>query len=161
MNIKKYFYLKPIFLLFPLLHLLWSCCSTKQSNQITNIPLEKEFVEIKVKKIDDTSDVVMGNYKSIIKTNEINDSVNNQIKQKYQIPFSPSTIVKYFVEKPDSFIVSLIDLKGNTIKESYHNFFEKGFYEISFLETNINSGVYFIEVKNGLKKWSKRIILLK
>jgi hypothetical protein len=161
MNIRYYLNNKAklLILLFPIVS--WNCSSNKPSTQINIIPLEDESVRIVVEKLENISNTSEKYYDGIIETDDNNDSVNDTANQDYPNPFSPSTIIKFVIAEPDSFSVSLIDVNGNTIKTSYNNYLYKGYYEISFSEVHVNSGVYFIVVESRTKKWQKKIILLK
>ena len=141
---------------------MWGCVPSQQSPYLSLIPSDEEYVKIKVKKSGDLTNMERKSYSGIDDPIAIIDSNNDRTNQTLQNPFSPSTLVEFINEGlPDSFLVSLVNVKGNTIKTPNKIYFDKGSYVITFDELHVNSGVYFVSVNSKIIKWQKKIILVR
>jgi hypothetical protein len=144
----------------PLL-LFYSCSATKSTYKEENIPVANEFVKAKVERI---ANLTFGNINYEWKTSDQavqQDSVSSNVQTNYPNPFSPPTEFKWIVIEPDTFRISIFDIKGNRINSSYVGYLRKGFYKMGFVESNLNSGVYIIMINVGGEKYYRKFVWVK
>jgi hypothetical protein len=137
--------------------------SIKKDYQPKKIPFEDQYAKVNIEKIADLSfDTINANYgwKNYMADTR-RDSINNVLRSDYKTPFSPTTTFMWVVIEKDSFDISLLDIKGNKICSLYNGNLLQGYYEISFKELNINSGIYLVEMRKGKEKYFKKIALIK
>ena len=89
-----------------------------------------------------------------------------ELSQNYPNPFNPETKIKYNLMVDAKVSLKIYDVKGRAIKSLVNSGQSRGSYVIKWDATNyygeeVSGGVYLYEIKIGLNKQVKKMILLK
>ena len=84
-----------------------------------------------------------------VSINSLNEYIleNYTLFQNYPNPFNPQTIIKFHIPTKDFVEIRIYNSQGLLIKSIVSKIFEIGNYEIKFDGSNLNSGVYFAQIK--------------
>lgn len=84
-----------------------------------------------------------------------------KLNQNYPNPFNPTTKISFTI--PDTELVSLVvyDLLGEKVTELVSQELPAGFHEVEFSADELNSGIYFYEMKAGNFEATRKMIFLK
>jgi len=85
----------------------------------------------------------------------------NTLAQNYPNPFKQSTKIKYEIGSRQLVILKVSDLSGKEIRTLVNEEQPAGSYEIDFDGSNMVSGTYIIELQAGLRRETKKMILMK
>jgi hypothetical protein len=132
---------------------LVSCYNFRSAKQDSEIAFEDQYAKVEVTRISDISfESVNPSWREAKKDSAVSD---------YPNPFSPSLTYKWYLIEPDSIHLSLWDNSGRMICSLYEAFLEEGLYEMKFIETNLNSGVYLVRLKKGDEEYIRKTILFR
>jgi len=87
--------------------------------------------------------------------------------QNYPNPFNPDTKIRFDIKKSDGMnqnaVTELVifDIRGREVDKPVKQVLEPGRYEISFNNSELNSGIYFYRLTAGNLVFTKKMILLK
>ena len=76
-------------------------------------------------------------------------------------PFSRETKIEYSLAKDENIRISIYNLLGENIKTILNEIQLKGFHETNITSSELNSGIYFLEIQTETFKAIKKIILNK
>ena len=88
------------------------------------------------------------------------DSILKKVVEKPN-PFSPPTDFKFILLNAESVEISISPLDSSFIKQVYLGYLNKGYYDLLLNENEIESGVYWINFRVGKQNKSKKFLLLK
>jgi photosystem II stability/assembly factor-like uncharacterized protein len=95
-------------------------------------------------------------------------SINNQEKyfvyklyNNYPNPFSPTSSIKYSIEKPTNVKLIIYDVFGKEIKILVNKKQNSGVYEVIFDGSNLSSGIYFYKLETKNYTETKKMVLIK
>ena len=88
------------------------------------------------------------------------------LSQNFPNPFNPTTKIKFGLPKASEVSITIYNIMGKVVKELIDDFYEPGFYSISWNGTdqigrNVGAGMYFYKVSSGDFIEVKKMILLK
>jgi hypothetical protein len=106
------------------------------------------------------SNGTLGNITTGVEENPINIR-NIRLEQNYPNPFKQTTIIRYEITNSQMVTLKVYDLFGKEIKILVNEEQPAGIYEADFDGSKIASGTYVIELKAGLFRETKKMILLK
>lgn len=89
--------------------------------------------------------------------------VNNYaLEQNYPNPFNNQTQISYTIARQSHVELSVFNTKGEVVSVLVNSEKSKGKYSISFKADELNSGIYYYQLKiDGILSSVKRMILLK
>ncbi len=79
----------------------------------------------------------------------------------YPNPFNPKTKIEFSVKEREYVSIVVYDLLGREIKTLAKNVYPAGKHSVEFLSGNLNSGIYFYEMRTKDFREIKRMILIK
>ena len=143
--------IKTYICLFLILFVLVSCYNFRSAKQDLEIAFEDQYAKVEVTRISDIS------FESL--NPSWREAEKDSTVSRYPNPFSPPPTYKWYLIEPDSIQISLWDNSGRLICSLYEAFLEEGLYEMKFIETNLNSGIYLVRLKKGDEEYTRRSIL--
>jgi hypothetical protein len=130
-----------------------SCYNFRSARQDSEIAFEDQCAKVEVTRVSDTS------------SESVNPSwreaKKDSIESDYPNPLSPPPTYRLYLTEPDSIRLSLWDNSGRMICSLYEAFLEEGSYEMKFIETNLNSGVYLVLLKKGDEEYTQKTVLFR
>jgi len=87
--------------------------------------------------------------------------IKYKLLQNYPNPFNPSTIIKYFLPKPEAVKIEVYNTLGQKIQTLLNISMPAGYHEVEFNAQNLPSGVYLYRIKAGEFLNVNKMILLK
>lgn len=93
--------------------------------------------------------------------NDPNFVKTTELLRNYPNPFNPSTSIEYKVEKFGKVSLKVFNAKGEMIADLVNGVKEAGLHNISFDASNLNSGIYFYQLKTNSHNITKKMILTK
>ena len=93
---------------------------------------------------------------------DINENLEFGINKIYPNPFNPIANIKFSVDKTEKISLSIFDLKGDLISTLIDDKqLSIGSYNIIWNAHSIPSGIYFVNISNGLISKNQKLILQK
>ncbi len=83
------------------------------------------------------------------------------LSQNYPNPFNPTTNIKFAIPKSGHVSLKVFDIMGREMVSLINENLETGEYEVSLNGSNLNSGVYFYQLKTGNFVSTRRMMLIK
>ena len=130
-----------------------SCYNFRSASQDLEIAFEDQYAKVEVTRISDIS------FESV--NPSWREAKKDSVESDYPNPFSPPPTYKLYLTEPDSIHLSLWDNSGRMICSLYEAFLEEGSYEIKFIETNLNSGVYLVLLRKGDEEYTRKTVLFR
>ena len=96
-----------------------------------------------------------------IKSKDSNIPEKFYLMQNYPNPFNPSTTIEFGLPKDRKVSIIIYNSVGEQVKKLLNKELKAGFYKMHFRLNGLSSGVYFIRIKAGNFKQTKKMILLK
>lgn len=87
--------------------------------------------------------------------------VGFRLEQNYPNPFNPSTTINFTIERPDFTSLLVFNVLGQVVATLENKFMWEGSYSIGFDASEMTSGVYFYELRQGQYSSIQKMILLK
>lgn len=85
-----------------------------------------------------------------------------ELRQNYPNPFNNQTNIQYTIRNATEVELNVYNIKGEFVKNLVDEKRNKGKHSISFQADNLNSGIYYYQLKiNGIVKDTKRMVYLK
>lgn len=84
-----------------------------------------------------------------------------ELAQNYPNPFNPSTTIRYTVASEGMVSLKIYNLLGKEVANLINQHQSAGSYSVEFNASNLSSGIYFYELRNGSNVMSKKMILMK
>ncbi len=81
--------------------------------------------------------------------------------QNYPNPFNPATTIRYDVSQSGPVTLTVYDAVGRIVGRLVDQIQAQGSYTYRFDGTSLSSGLYIVELQSGMKKRSKKMILMK
>lgn len=79
----------------------------------------------------------------------------------YPNPFNPATEISFNLSTPDNIRLTVLNAKGEMVKELFSGNLPSGKHNYSFDATGLNSGVYFYKLQTGSEQLIRKMLLLK
>lgn len=98
---------------------------------------------------------------------EVPEFSNNVLCQNYPNPFNPDTTIEFSIPNDSKIQVSIVNIKGQKVKDLINEFLSKGSHEITWSGNDksnnpVSSGVYLYKLDvNGKTESVKKCLLLK
>ena len=83
------------------------------------------------------------------------------LDQNYPNPFNPTTNIKFALKEAGTTNLTVYDITGRTRAVLVDRHMEAGFYEMTFMDANLSSGIYFYRLTSGNFNSVKKMILVK
>jgi len=83
------------------------------------------------------------------------------LSQNYPNPFNPSTKIQYIIPELGFVTLKIFDVLGSEVITLVSEEKAAGSYEIEFIASGLQSGIYFYQLKTGEFAETKKMILLK
>ncbi len=91
-----------------------------------------------------------------------NQIVNNySLAQNYPNPFNPSTTIQYQIPQREFVTIKVFNTLGKEVATLVNEIKNAGVYEIKLNADNLDSGVYFYQIKAGDYLNTRKLILMK
>lgn len=92
--------------------------------------------------------------------------ISFKVEQNYPNPFNPSTTINYSINSPGTIGIKIFDIKGELIKSISKEHQHIGNFQYVWdgknsQGTDVSSGAYFYQIKNGEKLETKKMMLLR
>jgi len=84
-----------------------------------------------------------------------------ELEQNYPNPFNPVTIIKYSILKSSNVKITVYNILGHEVKTLVNTYKNTGRYSVVLDASDLASGIYFYEIKTGIFRDSKKMIMLK
>ncbi len=84
-----------------------------------------------------------------------------QLKQNYPNPFNPKTIIEFLIPEKQKIDLSVYNALGQKIKTLVNQELEAGKHFIEFDGSDLNTGIYFYELRADQFKSTKKMVLIK
>ena len=99
---------------------------------------------------------------SQLNINEVFEHKLFNINEIYPNPFNPVTNIDFALNKNDKISISIFDINGKEVEKLLNNkFLSAGNYDIQWNASQKSSGIYFVNITNGMQSINKKIILQK
>ncbi|MBS3741917.1 MAG: T9SS type A sorting domain-containing protein [Candidatus Cloacimonetes bacterium] len=76
-------------------------------------------------------------------------------------PATGITTIKYSIKKPTHVKLSIYNIKGRLVETLVEEHSESGMFELQWNPQNINTGIYFLQLKTEEKTYLKKMIMMK
>ena len=73
------------------------------------------------------------------------------IVKNYPNPFNPNTTIDYHLNEPGNIVINVYDINGKLVDELVNEYKSAGQYSINWTPSSISSGIYYINLIQGLK----------
>ena len=83
------------------------------------------------------------------------------LSQNYPNPFNPSTMISYELPRAGMVTLKVFNILGQEVKVLVNKFESAGKYNVQFNASELESGVYFYQFKEGNHLSTRKMILLK
>ncbi|HKJ80529.1 MAG TPA: FG-GAP-like repeat-containing protein [Ignavibacteriaceae bacterium] len=83
------------------------------------------------------------------------------LAQNYPNPFNPTTKIKYSIPTESNVVVKVYDLLGKEVATLVNGEKKAGFYELTFGNENLPSGIYIYRITTGNFTSAKKMLLIK
>jgi photosystem II stability/assembly factor-like uncharacterized protein len=83
------------------------------------------------------------------------------LSQNYPNPFNPSTVISYQIASAGKVSLKVYDILGREVATLVNSVKAAGNYTVTFIATNLPSGVYFYRLQAGTYSNTKKLLLLK
>lgn len=93
--------------------------------------------------------------KSDMITNEFN------LMQNYPNPFNPVTTISFSLDKPGMTTLKIYDILGKVVSVPVNKNLSAGVHQVSFDASDLNSGVYFYQIRSGANLMTRKMMLVK
>jgi len=100
------------------------------------------------------------NYSSTVEVN-FSTAAEFSLSQNYPNPFNPSTTFKYTIPIQSKVIIKVYDILGDEIETLVNEEKPAGTYQINWNIDNLQSGVYFYQLKVGAFTATKKMVLIR
>jgi hypothetical protein len=118
-----------------------------------NTSLEQYYYSVQITVEQDCSDLNIEDY---------NQNIPFKINKVYPNPFNPITNIEFATFQSERISISIYDINGKLIEQLINNkLINPGFYNIKWDGFNYASGIYFINITDGLNSKNRKIILQK
>lgn len=100
-------------------------------------------------------------------TTDIKDQVEAEIPQQYTLeqnypnPFNNSTVIKYSTPVAGTVRLMVFDITGKIVATPVNTLHQPGVYQLNLDAGSLSSGIYFYQLDSGIKRITKKLILLK
>ena len=84
-----------------------------------------------------------------------------RLAQPYPNPFNPSISINFSLEKDQSILLQIYDMKGQLVSTLIDKKVSSGNHTSTWRPYNTGSGVYFIQLSNGNTAQTEKVIYLK
>ncbi len=81
--------------------------------------------------------------------------------ENFPNPFSHSTVISYSLKEKSEVNVSVYNYVGMKVAELENESREAGNHQLEWNAKNLNTGVYFLEIKSGRSVLSRKMVLIK
>ncbi|MBJ13501.1 MAG: hypothetical protein CMG62_10575 [Candidatus Marinimicrobia bacterium] len=83
------------------------------------------------------------------------------LSQNYPNPFNPESVIQFYISNSEFARIAIYDLKGRMVKLIKNEFLDKGQYELNINAGDLNSGVYYYQLKTKSFIDTKKMTILK
>lgn len=92
---------------------------------------------------------------------DTNNPSNFGIIKNYPNPFNPNTTIDYHLSEPGNVSINVYDINGKLVDELTNEYKSAGQYSINWSPSGISSGIYYINLIQGLKTDQIRTMYIK
>ncbi len=92
---------------------------------------------------------------------ELNTSLNFELKQNYPNPFNPKTNIVFTIPENDFVTLKIYNLLGQEIKTLIDQKLDAGFYSVEFDGKDLPSGIYLYSIQTTKINQTKKMVLIK
>ncbi|HQO09057.1 MAG TPA: peptidylprolyl isomerase [Clostridiales bacterium] len=87
--------------------------------------------------------------------------VQVELYKNYPNPFNPSTEITFSIDRAQPVRLSVYNLSGQLVSDLVNRKLEKGFHQINFDASNLNSGIYFYKLECEGFTGTNKMLLIK
>lgn len=138
-----------------------SCYNSRLARQDREVAFEDQYAEVEVTRTADISFESLNPLWKKAHKDRVGVDKADSLDPDYPNPFSPPPTCKLHLTEPDSIHLSLWDSSGRMICSLYESFLGEGLYEMQFIKSNLNSGVYSVLLRKGNLEYTKKIVLFR
>lgn len=120
------------------------------TNVYTNVAVNKFY-----KAIEGQNNLVGVSNNTTVQPNEF------KLNQNFPNPFNPATTISFTLPKKDFAAIKIYDSTGKEVSSLINEVKSAGYYEVSFIGSELSSGVYFYKLITSNYSETKNMILLK
>ncbi len=135
---------------------------------IVQAPFTSWECRIKISDVSDSTVYDKSDTTFVIDTfPSVEDSTNSNVPvefallQNYPNPFNPVTSIQYIVGSLQFVTLKVYDVLGNEIATLVNEEKQPGIYEVDFDATNLASGIYYYQIRDGSFTETKKMVLIK
>ena len=87
--------------------------------------------------------------------------INLYLSQNYPNPFNPISTIEYGIPYRSHVNISLYDLNGRKIQTMINSIHRAGYYTLTLVSDNLNSGIYLVKIISSNEIRTKKITIIK
>jgi hypothetical protein len=106
-------------------------------------------------------DVELSGVVSDVNEDETINPVEFNLSQNYPNPFNPSTTIYYALPEASNVTLKIFNTLGEEVSVLVNSVMEAGTHEVNFEASQLNSGIYFYQLRTGNFVETKKMMLLK
>ena len=92
---------------------------------------------------------------------DINSDLNFSIQKNYPNPFNPATTINYSVKEPGYIKMNAYDINGKLIDTIIDSYQVSGSHSVVWSPVNLSSGVYYINLTQGINTDQMKVMYVK
>ena len=92
---------------------------------------------------------------------ELSIPQNLYLSQNYPNPFNPLSTIEYGVPNRSHINISLYDLNGRIIETMVNSVHREGYYTLTLVSDNLNSGIYIVKIISSNESQTRKITIIK
>ena len=92
---------------------------------------------------------------------ELSIPQNLYLSQNYPNPFNPLSTIEYGVPNRSHINISLYDLNGRIIQTMVNSVHREGYYTLTLVSDNLNSGIYIVKIISSNETQTRKITIIK
>jgi hypothetical protein len=112
---------------------------------------------------DGFTDIIIGSSvrSAEVLSNHTANTIEYTLDQNYPNPFTSSTDIHYYINKPCVVKITIFSLSGQEIETIVHGYQIPGEYEITWHPGDLPGGIYFYQLQSNYSSNTKKLILIK
>jgi peptidyl-prolyl cis-trans isomerase A (cyclophilin A) len=84
-----------------------------------------------------------------------------ELYQNYPNPFNPDTQISFSLDRPQEVRLTVFNTSGQLVSELVNSKLDKGFHNINFNASDLNSGIYFYKLECSRFSRTNKMLLIK
>ena len=105
------------------------------------------------------------NVNLLINDSELNNDITSDeytLSQNFPNPFNPNTTINFSIPETNYLSMNLIDIRGRIVKNIFNDkYYSIGEHSVKINISDLNTGIYFIQLISDKKTLIRKITLIK